>query len=165
MVFIHLVTVELLHRLPVLVHRHLIERHPGLQSRLVRHDVDEFQLAVCLALQIREEIGQGLVEVNHTIVIQLHDGQGRSENLGARGDVIQIVRLHPMSTAIGKGAKALVVHHVTVFHRHDLTTRISPFPYTHLGHRVQLVGRSFRQWLKGFWGGLLHQRVDIRHSL
>ena len=54
---------------PVLVHRHLIKRYPCLQAGLVRHNVDELQLAVRLALQIGKKISQRGVQVNQPVVI------------------------------------------------------------------------------------------------
>ena len=60
---VHMVAVKLCHR-PVLVDGQLIERDPSLQSSLVRHDVDEFQLAMGLVFQVGKKIGQGLVEVD-----------------------------------------------------------------------------------------------------
>ena len=130
---VHLIAVELSHR-PVFVNRHLIKRDPCLQSGLMRHDVDELQLAMGLVFQIREKIGQGLVEVDQAVVIELHDGQGGSENLGARCEVIEISRLHLVATTVGEGTKAGVINDTTILHSQHLTSRIGIFGDARLGH-------------------------------
>ena len=58
--FIDLVAVKLSHG-TVLVDCHFIKRYPCLQSGLVRHEFNEFQLAMGIAFQIRKKIGQGFI--------------------------------------------------------------------------------------------------------
>ena len=93
----------------------------------MRHDVDKLQLAMGLVFQIRKKIGQGLVEVDQAIIIEFHDGQCGSENLGARCEVVEVIRLHLVATTVSESAKACVINDAAILHRQDLTSWIGIF--------------------------------------
>ena len=68
MVFIDLVAVELRHR-AVFVHSNFKEWHPSFQPRLMGHNLNEFQLAMWVVFQVREKIGQSLIQINESFIV------------------------------------------------------------------------------------------------
>src|SRR5690606_25101433 len=99
-----------------------IERYPGFESGPVGHDIARGKIWLIAAVSQGKILTNGIIQINFSLLVQLHDSCCTSYYFGDAGKIIEVVFIHRLFIFIGVITVRFLENNDIVFSHEYFTT-------------------------------------------